>query len=147
MAKEAQDVGDKFVKSDLPEAPGAETAPSPKDVPNRKKRYSFYPDGLDHVLVMVQTDAKGEPLPNGGLTPVPGDRPDPENPDGRLPLRFRSHLEAERWIRQSGSQLEGMTILCIKMQFRMRVHVQQKPIVLATKDQRFARDVEESAAP
>lgn len=130
-----------------PEAPGAETAPAPAETLNRRNRHSFYPDGLDYVLVAVQTDDTGEPLPNGALSAVPGQREDPKDPDGeKLPLRFESAQEGERWLRASGEQCAGQLIICVRMMWRMRVLVQQKPVITVTKDERFLKPKPEAAA-
>ncbi len=135
-----------------PEAPGADTAKSPETQPAKRHRHSFYPDGLDYVLVAVQTDDAGEPLPNGALSAVPGQREGPPGPPDpatgeptkvMLPLRFESAQEGERWVRASGDQLAGQLIICVRMMWRLRVLVQQKPVITVTKDERFLRPVAE----
>ena len=135
----------------LPEAPGADTAPPPADTPSKRNRHSFYPDGLDYVLVAVQTDDQGEPLPNGALSAVPGQRDHPTDKDEqgvptKLPLRVESAQEGERWLRASGEQCAGQLIICVRMMWRMRVLVQQKPVITVTKDERFLKPQVEAPA-
>lgn len=124
----------KNIKPGKPDAaPGAETAPTPTS--NRKKRYSFYDDAKDYVLLAVQADPQtGEPVPNGSLTAIP------ETP------RFESAVEAERWVSQSGEKLAGLRVLVIKMIASIRVLVENKPTITVTKDPRFAKDMADTAA-
>ena len=140
--KETQTITAADVGELPPEAPGADTAPPPADTPAKRNRHSFYPDGLDYVLVSVQTDDQGESMPNGALSAVPGQRNGPKDEDGntiKLPLRFESAQEGERWVRASGDQLAGQLIICVRMMWRLRVLVQQKPVITVTKDERFLK--------
>lgn len=127
-----------------PEAPGADTAPPPATQAQKRNRHSFYPDGLDYILVAVQKDDQGEPIPNGALSAVPGQRDHPTEVDEqgnptKLPLRFESAQEGERWVRASGDQLAGELVMCFRAMWRLRVLVQQKPVITVTKDERFLK--------
>lgn len=113
-----------------PEAPGAETAPQPKPTPGRKKRYSYFEDGKDYLILAVQRDeATGAPIPNGPLVLIP-DVP-----------RFESAAEAMRWIRQSGAQLQGMKVSVVRMMHSVTVVVENKPQITVNEDKRFEREV------
>lgn len=112
------------------EAPGAETVPETKTVAARSRRYKFYPDGNDVVLLSVQVDPKtGEPVPNGALAAIP-DVP-----------RFPNATEAKRWVEQSGEQLQGLTVLVVRMQKKLRCTVEARPSITVIEDPRYPTDV------
>lgn len=119
-------------KTAAPEAPGADTAKTPKPTPNRKKRYSYFDDGKDYVILAVQRDESGAPIPNGPLVLVP-----------EVP-RFESASEALRWIRQSGEKLQGLKVNVVRMMHSVSVVVENKPQITVNEDKRFEREVGES---
>lgn len=121
-------MGSKKDKVTPPEAPGADTAPAPADTPNRKKRFSFYKDGKDFVLLSVQRDDQGQPVPGGALVAIP-DTP-----------RFDSSQEAKRWVHQSGEKLAGVTVIIVKMCHKLLVAVVSKPEITVTEDTRFQKE-------
>lgn len=101
--------------AELQEAPGAETAEARGR--RSKRRLSHFPDGKDVVLMAVQRDEQGQPIPNGALTMVPD-----------LP-RFHSSQEAERWMRAHGEDLAGFKMICVKFCWAAMVAVEQKPLI------------------
>lgn len=104
-----------------------------RKVPGRKRRYSFYEDGKDHVLLTVARNPDGSPVPNGALSPVAG-----------VP-RFESAKAALDWIEsESGDKLTGLTVLVAKMEHNVAVVVENKPTVTMQAKQKFMR---ESAKP
>ena len=120
-------MGDQQTKA--PEAPGADTAPAQTGEPKsgRAKRYTFYKDGKDYVLLSVQRDEQGNPVPNGGLSAIP-DVP-----------RFESAQEAKRWVQASGEKLQGLTVLVVRMMHRLSVLVENTPRISVTEEKRHQR--------
>lgn len=123
-----------------PEAPGAETAEAaPKAKSGRAKRYSFYPDGLDYVILGVEQDPEtGAAVPNGKLSAVPGER---EVNGEKIGLRFETAQEAKRWIQASGEKLQGQTVIVARMMHKLHIAVENKPRITVTEGQRFEKEV------
>lgn len=117
----------------LPQSPQAE--PVDRQKTSKARRYSFYPDGKDIVLLCVQRDPSGQPLKNGALTAIPNTP------------RFTSFVEAKKWIYSSGEKLQGLTILIVKMGRKISVNVENKPRVSVQEDHRFRAEPEESNDP
>lgn len=113
------------------ETPAGSEKPKRKkrEVPARKRRYSFYEDGLDHVILSVQRDESGKAMVNGALSPVP-DVP-----------RFASAKDALEWIStQSGNALAGLSVLVVKMEHKIMVVVENRPAVTVHAAPKFARE-------
>jgi hypothetical protein len=116
-----------------PVAPGSETAKKSGAVPNRKRRYSFFEDRKDFVLLVVEQQSDGKPKPDGALKPVVD-----------LP-RFTSATEAKAWVQASGAKLAGLTVMVVRMCHKLRVLVESQPLVSVFEETRFQKDDDEAS--
>ncbi len=126
--------------------------------PKRARRFNFYPDGLDYVLLAVEQGADGQPVPNGKLSAIPGMRDDPDyvapsdgsddgKPNaGKLPLRFNGAQEAVRWIRASGEQLAGQKITVVRMCEQVEIVVESTPRISVNSTRRHMKSKDPAVA-
>lgn len=113
------------------EAPGGDTAPAQPKKSGRSKRYTFYEDGKDWVLLTIQRDPQsGAQVENGALIAIPG------------APRFETSTEAVKWLKTPGetqATLTGFSVLVVKMGHKFSVTVEAQPAITIQEDQRFER--------
>lgn len=113
------------------EAPGDDAQPKPRKRTNRGRRYDLFDDGEGDYRIMAIVSsqyAQDHDIPPKSYLHLP-------NVPG-----FRSTAEARKWIREHGSDLQGLQVIILRGHHIMAVEVEQTPRITVKEKARRVRE-------